>query len=85
MVKYGIGGFIISVILSGIIGTLIFPTYLNNQRMQSYNDGSLKTKQGILKNIDKYFEEFDGSEYEELLFSFKTTNVVIVKKYDSYT
>ncbi len=85
MIKYTIGGFIIGVILSGIIGTLTIPNYVHNQRMQGENDGMLNAKHKILNSIEKYFDEFDGSEYEELLFNLKTTSVMIVKSNDSYT
>ena len=85
MVKYSILGVIVGVILSGIIGALTVPTYVNNQRLQGKNNGMLNAKHEILNKIDKYFEEFDGSEYEELLFNLKTTSVMIVKKDDFYT
>ena len=85
MIKYTIGGFIIGVILSGIIGTLTIPNYVNNQRMQGENDGMLNAKSEILHKIEKYFDTYGDSEHEEILFNLKTTSVMIVKSNDSYT
>ena len=85
MIKYTIGGFIIGVILSGIIGTLTILNYVNNQRMQGENDGMLNAKSEILHKIEKCFDEFNGSDYEEILFKLKTTSVIIVKSNESYT
>ena len=85
MIKYSILGFIVGVILSGVVGALTIPNYVNNQRMQGENDGMLNAKREILNKVDKYFDAHDDSKYEELLFNFKTTSVLIVKSNESYT
>ncbi len=84
MGKY-ITGFIAGIILSGVVGALTVPTYLHNQRMQGQNEGALNAKAELADKITKHFGTFEGSEFEDVLFSIKTTRVLIVQEDNCYS
>ena len=61
----------------------ILNKYVDNQYKLGFNDGKLYTKNSIVNKLSKYFESTDKDE-GLILFSFKTTDVTVIKKDNKY-
>jgi len=67
-----------------MINYFILNKYVSNRYKLGFNDGKLHTQNKIINQLSQYFKSTNKAN-GTVIFSFKTTDVVVLKEKNRYT